>query len=403
MKPQTDEDMIPMFTHDVDGKPRNNKCLLPRRNWCQIREYNPGLSLPSRFLASAANWNCLLGSTPPPTPPTPDEEMSFEDSQRPPNRLQRTLSLTRNDIKPANLLRRLSQRGPPSSNDYPLSNEHEIPNAASVINRTSTDGYFPAPTIPKSGIHTASPSIPTRPSEFHRRPTNFSDRAAKKGGAGQDSDQIGHINLEGGLDVVINCEVNQRDPAGITVPYRLLVPALWYDGDGDPNTASLRKKGWLKRGMSMVGGVSRRNTLAGRQGQGMWGGSESVSGSDYQSDEDVETFRNKGNGYGRPPIGGRVMSGPAIIGHRPSGSEGPVTTIGQGRKVGDLPGRYQQESGLEQRPLDEQSMGVGLTAYPMQQHSGSAQRSQSFSSQPGRGYSGIEAYKEKGKGWRKFF
>ncbi|KZF25922.1 hypothetical protein L228DRAFT_206194, partial [Xylona heveae TC161] len=29
----TDEDMIPMFTHDVDGKPRNNKHLLPRRNW----------------------------------------------------------------------------------------------------------------------------------------------------------------------------------------------------------------------------------------------------------------------------------------------------------------------------------------------------------------------------------
>jgi hypothetical protein len=41
----TDEDMIPMFTHDVDGKPRNNKRLLPRRNWCSIREYHPGKSL----------------------------------------------------------------------------------------------------------------------------------------------------------------------------------------------------------------------------------------------------------------------------------------------------------------------------------------------------------------------
>lgn len=36
------EDMIPMFTHDVDGKGRNNKRLLPRRNWCSIREYQPG-------------------------------------------------------------------------------------------------------------------------------------------------------------------------------------------------------------------------------------------------------------------------------------------------------------------------------------------------------------------------
>lgn len=41
---ETDEDMIPMFTHDVDGRPRNNKRLLPRRNWCSIREYQPGKS-----------------------------------------------------------------------------------------------------------------------------------------------------------------------------------------------------------------------------------------------------------------------------------------------------------------------------------------------------------------------
>ena len=38
----TYEDMIPMFTHDTDGRPRNNKRLLPRRNWCSIREYHPG-------------------------------------------------------------------------------------------------------------------------------------------------------------------------------------------------------------------------------------------------------------------------------------------------------------------------------------------------------------------------
>ena len=46
----TDEDMIPLFTTGVDGKPRNNKRLLPHRNWCSIREYQPGF-------------------TPPPTPP----------------------------------------------------------------------------------------------------------------------------------------------------------------------------------------------------------------------------------------------------------------------------------------------------------------------------------------------
>lgn len=42
MDSNTDEDVIPIFTHDVDGKSRNNKKLLPRRNWCSIREYQPG-------------------------------------------------------------------------------------------------------------------------------------------------------------------------------------------------------------------------------------------------------------------------------------------------------------------------------------------------------------------------
>lgn len=35
---QTDEDMVRIFDVDVDGSPRNNKCLLPRRNWCSISE-----------------------------------------------------------------------------------------------------------------------------------------------------------------------------------------------------------------------------------------------------------------------------------------------------------------------------------------------------------------------------
>jgi hypothetical protein len=43
---ETDEDMIPIFGHGVDGKPRNNKHLLPHRNWCAIREYAPGHTPP---------------------------------------------------------------------------------------------------------------------------------------------------------------------------------------------------------------------------------------------------------------------------------------------------------------------------------------------------------------------
>lgn len=46
----TDEDMIPIFTHDVNNKPRNNKRLLPRRNWCSIREYQPGKHIARLFV-----------------------------------------------------------------------------------------------------------------------------------------------------------------------------------------------------------------------------------------------------------------------------------------------------------------------------------------------------------------
>lgn len=89
---ETDEDMIPMFTHDVNGHPRNNKHLLPRRNWCSIREYHPGTS-------------------PPPTPPESEPQTPSDEFPPPPTRLQRTLSLTRGDVKPGNLLRRFSKMG----------------------------------------------------------------------------------------------------------------------------------------------------------------------------------------------------------------------------------------------------------------------------------------------------
>jgi hypothetical protein len=37
------------------------------------------------------------------------------------------------------------------------------------------------------------------------------------------------VNLEGGLDISLNMEVNPKDPTGITVPYRILVPKLFYE------------------------------------------------------------------------------------------------------------------------------------------------------------------------------
>ena len=269
---ETDEDMIPMFTHDVSGKLRNNKRLLPRRNWCSIREYYPG-------------------STPPPTPPQSEPQTPSDESPPPPTRLQRTLSLTRNDVKPGNLIRRLSGRGPPPSNDYPPSNKY---NTGDSPSSPPSEGYFPpqpktpqrAATISGNSNQRHSSAPLPRPGNFHRRPTNMSEKAAAKGG--DVDDMTGHINLKHGLDIVLNCEANQKDPAGITVPYRLLIPALWYDGEGDLNTETYKKKGLLSRLGSLRG--TRRNTLASGQGRGNWGRQDSPtpSGSEGENEDEAE-------------------------------------------------------------------------------------------------------------------
>ncbi|KAI4173702.1 MAG: hypothetical protein LQ348_006501, partial [Seirophora lacunosa] len=271
---QTLEDMIPMFTHDVDGKARNNKRLLPRRNWCSIREYYPG-------------------STPPPTPPESEHSFVTDDSPQPtPTRLQRTLSLSRGDVKPGNLIRRLSGRARPASPDYPISNQYQPSPRMPTSPPQSQEDYFTArpqfaSTLPTShsnndARHSSAP-LP-RPGNFHRRPTNMSEKAVLKGGADDTSshaadDGKDHINLEHGLDICINCEVNQKDPAGITVPYRLLVPALRYEGQEDLNRATYRKKGVIERFTSirLGGGGNRKPGLAKRQGQGEWGGADNSS------------------------------------------------------------------------------------------------------------------------------
>ena len=270
----TEEDMIPMFIHDVNGSSRNNKRLLPRRNWCSIREYHPG-------------------STPPPTPPSSEPETESEGSPPPPTRLQRTLSLTRSDVKPGNLLRRLSGRGPPPSSGYPSADRADLDDSPSP-DSPENDGYFPRqPVLPKraatingnSGQRHSSAPLPNssaplpRPGNFHRRPTNLSEKAVAKGdpdGSG------GHIDLEHGLDIVLNCEVDQKDPAGTTVPYRLLVPALFYEGQGDENAAPFRKKSLVSRLTSIRG--RRRNVLASGQGQGNHGQAEDITPSESENE-----------------------------------------------------------------------------------------------------------------------
>lgn len=233
---QTDEDMIPMFSHDVDGSRRNNNHLLPRRNFCVISEYLPGSTRPNSPVqdriepgtpASATFGGDVL------------DQRQSRDRRFPPGSMKRSMSLTRG---PMNLVRRLSgssKSRPPIS--LPL--EHSRPYDSHDPGHQPTSGEMrranslsgPRPDFPSDQDATFR-----RPS-FHRRPTNLSVKEARKAakaaelGGDVDGREPGHIDLEGGLDISLCMEVDQHDPSGHTVPYRLLVPALWYEGAPDPN------------------------------------------------------------------------------------------------------------------------------------------------------------------------
>jgi hypothetical protein len=212
--------MIPIFTHDVDGKPRNNKHLLPRRNWCSITEYLPG-------------------GTPPPTPPSlspsaSEESLTPDEAISRPSLMKRTLSLT-GGSRPTGLLRRLSLSGrTPSSGTFP-----STPYGETAPNRRSLDGN--APRTPLSAPATVT-SMPVRPiSQFHRRPTNLSEKVAAKLPTG------GAVNLEQGLDIKLNCEIKQGDPSGSTESYRLLIPALWHEPGAPPEYKQTKRQSILRR------------------------------------------------------------------------------------------------------------------------------------------------------------
>lgn len=280
MDADTEEDIIPIFTQDVDGKPRNNKRLLPRRNWCSIRPYQPG-------------------STPPATPGSLVEP-NVEEPR--PAKLQRTMSLTRGDSRSGGgLLRRLSQRS-----SRPPTREFNLGGAANR-RRMSMDGPFPPPETGDSYF----PQPPgQRPNPFLRRPTDVSLKAAKRA-ARQGKGGVGApINLEGGLAITLNLEVNPGDPSGITYPYKLLVPMLWYDeppvhtepdashipvATAPPAKAPKRRSWakWLGVGRNKNTGTTDEERFSGDEGVDA-GDPQIEHGANYEgypgSDEDDESF-----------------------------------------------------------------------------------------------------------------
>lgn len=294
----TYEDMIPIFTHDVNGKPRNNKCLLNRRNWCSIKPYDPELSPPPTPQTDGSG-------TPPParggllrrlsttargpsyrvevSGPPPLSNQGFfnrkpsmarrgsSDSERP-GLLTRTLSLTRRGSTGGGggLFRRRSKKQKPDSggingygedsdDDYSedyQSSPRQMGIRGGAGSPEEEGGYFPEMESPcgrepEHPPHTASTSIagalPQKgfnKRNFHRTPTGLSEKQ-RRGGRGA------QIDLEGGLDICLNMEVSPKDPAGITMPYRLLVPALWYEEKLEGEAAQ-KVKGGLERWVSFA-------------------------------------------------------------------------------------------------------------------------------------------------------
>lgn len=138
-----------------------------------------------------------------------------------PGRLQRTLSLTRGDTNGSGgggLLRRLSRRGSRAQNrDLYMGGEAAGPR------RVSVNGPFQSTDHGLNLYHPEAQAPGQTPNPFLRQPTDL-----HQGKQGESSRLAAPVNLEGGLAITLNMEINPRDPSGITNPYKLLVPMLWY-------------------------------------------------------------------------------------------------------------------------------------------------------------------------------
>ena len=308
---QTDESMIPMFQHGVDGKPRNNKRLLPHRNWCSIRQWVPGSTPPpspthqaqDRSMSPPPSGNgggilrrfSLSGSSHRP-------EMSRESVRGPrppvsggggglfrslsrglsrrnstggerPAKLTRTLSLGRGDSEKRGFFsfgRRNSQSRPDDGgingqwgaesedeyDDYPdprqTGKPHQVGLRGGAAHDEYSDGddsYFTAAPPRRAQTLGAQPwsgndDIPPQALKpFHRTPTGLTTKQMRKS-------EKHEVDLEGGLDICLNVEVNPKDPTGITVPYRLLVPKLFYEYTPETDQIPIPEPSGFKRLLS---------------------------------------------------------------------------------------------------------------------------------------------------------
>jgi hypothetical protein len=281
----TDENMIPIFTHGVDGKKRNNNHLLPHRNWCSIREFKPG-------------------STPPGTPSLPGTP---QDGQRPSlgqvvrrfssdpgGRQGRSrgppMSYYNNPAYAAADERQTGVRDQPQSSFSPDRSESERPRSrrnslTSLFRRRASVDSASRPESSGSvpGIGNRRSSSQDRPSTFHRRPSILGKSGLKQKGD--------FVNLQGGLEICLNMEVSQHDPAGITAPYRLIVPALDYTPPADGEVNNPPRKSSMFGGI--FGGGQRKTAKIGDDGYSISGSESGSELGEVASDDEEERARQR--------------------------------------------------------------------------------------------------------------
>ncbi|KAG5952638.1 hypothetical protein E4U53_000332 [Claviceps sorghi] len=333
---KTDESMVPLFQHGVEGKPRNNKHLLPHRNWCSIRTWSPGMtppptpplsaydrspSPPSVMISSSGRGGSVSGrggagglfrrlslggrgrggggregpdigavsdagaglgeqstlsrfegsrtSVRGSKPPVSGgmgglfRSLSRRNSTNAPRptQLARTLSLgsvgskrrgifnfgqRRNTAKPddGGINGQWGEDSEEGEDDYFATSHQQYGMSPSGLRGggaydshsefseddethfTARPSSRRAPTLGNQPArfdrNDAEEEVTMRPRAFHRTPTGLSVKQMGKTEEFQ-------VDLEGGLDICLNVEVNAKDPTGITVPYRLLVPRLQYE------------------------------------------------------------------------------------------------------------------------------------------------------------------------------
>jgi PhoD related phosphatase len=312
----TDEDMVPKFVHDVNGRPRNNKRLLNRRNWCSIRVYDPEVPPPPSSDGASFERN--------PSPP-PKRRGSIlrrlsvtrgprlradggnggnTDSSRPPltnntffgrrssstrrasidtqgsGVLSRTLSLSRKDFMPATLFRRNSKKKPDSGgiNGYGAESDDdaeyssERPARSGIRGGGTDDDERPYPAVSKH-----LDRMPSYTVEVSSAGNSQADVGLPKGKLARTATSQANIirrnaeanvNFEGALEISLNVEVNSKDPAGITTPYWLLVPKLWYEQpvqvqEEAPHNTQTGLKRWVSfSGKKNAKGVGARGSSA---------------------------------------------------------------------------------------------------------------------------------------------